>query len=328
MAINLPEIKKRLSTLLKDPDLVEPYLLRYGADIKIENIKKLKSSMSSDMTKPYEDKDTPGEDPLYESKVECPICGLKGITSFQLRSKALAVTENLFLIPSYTPTQGFRHVNYTYLYITVCPRCLFASPDKRDFASKDPKTEKPIPSKLSSNAIMLLQEEMGKRNLIMKSVSDYENYFSRPRSPAAAIKSLRLAGTTADAEIHFSLPYGYYKKGTYLLRTAGILREFRRHNTKEIQSALDAYEEAFKTSNCPSEEIEMRVLYLIIALNIFFKRFKKANSYLAMFSTLKNRREAEMRSDPSLSAQAINKWLEKARFVWEDRERDDLFEGI
>jgi hypothetical protein len=69
----------------------------------------------------------------------------------------------------------------------------------------------------------------------------------------------------------------------------------------------------------------MQVIYLISVLNLKLGDQKKANSYIGVFNNLHNTRATEMRTNPKLSTAIIDKWTEKAKFIWEDRDTADLF---
>ncbi|MDO5576925.1 MAG: hypothetical protein Q4F84_07580, partial [Fibrobacter sp.] len=93
-----------------------------------------------------------------------------------------------------------------------------------------------------------------------------------------------------------------------------------------VYTALNYLEEAFKTSNCPLEEIEMQVIYLIVALSIKLGDFTKANSYISVFNSLHSARVLKMKEDPKLNTVFIDRWSDKAKILWEDRETPDLFD--
>jgi hypothetical protein len=172
---------------------------------------------------------------------------------------------------------------------------------------------------------MTLQEKIGERKSLLKSIIDYASYFSRPRSDDAAIHSLRLSMMRANVEAWYEQPYSYYKLGSYALRIAKIMKDAQRDNREILREALGYFEEAFRTSNCPSEDIEMQVVYTMVALHLKAGDQKSANSYIGVFSSLKNQREAEIRENPSLTITAITKWGDKAKTVWEDRDMEDAF---
>jgi uncharacterized protein (DUF2225 family) len=316
MSIDVSEVKRRLLSLLNDSNLVNEYLRQYGPNLDIKHIKELKEKHAKALSLVQEGS---GQDPIYEIMVTCPVCNQENIVCYELKAKSQQIIKNKFLVPIYSGASGFRTVNYSLLSVTVCHRCFFASPDKKDWIKDAEK------SQLPSNVIMTLQEKIGERKAIVRSISDPKTYFSRPRSADAAIISYQLSKARAKVEAWYELPYSLYKLGAYSLRIAKILKDIDIDNRDLLREALGFFEESFRTSNCPSEEIEMQVIYSIVALSLKLGDEKKANSYIGVFSTLHNNRLQEMKQDPKLNTVIIDKWAEKAKMLWEDRDREDLF---
>jgi uncharacterized protein (DUF2225 family) len=316
MAIDVVEVKRRLLSLLNDANLVNEYLRQFGPTLDIKHIKSLKDARAKTAAIAEEGS---GQDPVFEIKVNCPVCGMEDVICYELRAKSQQIMKNKFLVPSYEGTGEYRTVDYTLIAVTVCPRCLFSSPDKKDWTRADEKTQLP------NNVVMTLQEKIGERKAILKAVSDVKNYFVRPRSTDAALVSYQLSMSRARVEAWFEQPYALYKLGAYTLRIAKIIKDTDGDNREALREALGFFEEAFRTSNCPSEEIEMQVIYTIIALSLRLCDQKKANSFIGVFTNLHNSRVAEMREDPKLQLMIIDKWADKAKYLWEDRDREDLF---
>jgi uncharacterized protein (DUF2225 family) len=323
MTIDVVEVKRRLLALLNDTNLVNEYVRQYGPSIDIKNIKAVKEAKIRNNVQQQEN--GIGEDPVYEIKVKCPVCNQENIICYEQRAKSQQIVLNKFLVPTYIGTAGFKSLDYTLLSVTVCPRCLFASSDKKDFMRFDNTSHSELKTQMTSNVILTLQEKIGERKAILKTVSDYDGHFKRPRSFESAIDSFKLCSSRAKVEAWYEQPNSYYKLGAYTLRIAKIIKDSKCDNTETLKEALGYFEEAFKTSNCPTEEIEMQVIYLIVALNLKFGEFKKANSYIGVFTNLHNARVAEMRENPKLNTATIDKWADKAKFIWEDRECEDLF---
>jgi uncharacterized protein (DUF2225 family) len=246
---------------------------------------------------------------------------MEDIICYELRAKSQQILKNKFLVPHYEGTGEYRTMDYTLIAVTVCPRCLFASPDKKDWTRPEEK------SQLPNNVIMTLQEKIGERKAILKTVTDVKNYFVRPRSTDAALVSYQLAMARARVEAWYEQAYALYKLGAYALRIAKIIKDMEEDNREALREALGFLEEAFRTSNCPSEEIEMQVIYTIVALNLKLGDQKKANSFIGVFTNLHNSRVQEMKDDPKLQLIIIDKWSEKAKYLWEDRDREDLFKN-
>ncbi len=323
MTIDVAEVKRRLLVFLNDQNLVNEYIRQYGPSIDIKNIKSMKEAREGALQS--QENVSVGNDAVFETSVKCPVCNKEGILRYELRAKSQQITQNRFLVPLYQGVSPYRTVDYTMIAATVCPRCLFASPDKKDFSFTSPHGQGETKTQLSGNVLMSLQEKIGERKAILKPGCEIEGYFGRHRTREAAIDSYRLAILRAKIEAWFEQPYSLYKLGAYSLRIAKIMKDANIDNREILREALGFCEEAFKCSNCPSEEIEMQVVYTIVALNLKLGDQKKANSYIGVFSNLQNVRAAEIRENPRLSTTIIDKWSEKAKRLWEDRERTDLF---
>lgn len=321
--IDTIEVKRRLLALLNDQKLVDDYLAQFGPSIDIRHIKEVKEKFKNN--NPAELDETPGDDPIFDISVKCPVCYNSDIISHELRAKSQQIIQSKFLVPVYQGAGGFRTVDFTLIAVTVCPKCLFASPDRKDFGRHDSTTHSYQKTQLSSNIISSLQEKVNERKSLLKITDNYLDHFKRPRNLEAAIDSYRLAISRAKVEAWYEQPYSFYKLGAYSLRIAKIMKDNFLDNSTILKEALGYFEEAFRTSNCPSEEIEMQVIYLISALYLKLDDQKKANSYIAVFSNLHNTRITEMRTNPKLSANVIDKWAEKSKRLWEDRDDPNLF---
>jgi len=324
MPSDITEVKRRLLVLLNDQNLVNDYIHQYGLTIDIKHIKAIKEKQEPDTQTANKDSDA-GQDPVYEVRVKCPVCFYPRIICNELRAKSQQILPNKFLIPIYSGACGFRTVDYNMIAVTVCPKCLFSSPDKKDFSRSGLYGQTEIKSQISNTILTVLKEKIDERKALLGPVTDYENYFRRPRSVEAAINSYRLAIARAKVEAWYEQPYALYKLGAYTLKIAKILKDSGRENIDQLKEALEYFEEAFKTSNCPLEDLEMQVIYTIVALSIKLSDFKKANSFLSVFANLLNTRTSEMKENPKLSTSTIEKWTDRAKFLWEERENPDLF---
>jgi uncharacterized protein (DUF2225 family) len=304
-------------------NLVNEYIRLYGPSVNIKHIKEVNER--HEKSRHEIKKNEAGKDPIYAIKVKCPVCNQTDITCYELRAKSQQIRQNKFLVPIYSGTADYKTVDYSFLSVIVCPRCLFASPDKKDFIRKDLTQHIEKKSQIPHTILMALQEKIGERKALLKSVSDYESYFKRPRYEEVAINSYRLAMTRAQIEAWFEQPYSLYKLAAYSLRIAKIIKDSGGDNREMLTAALNYCEEAFRTSNCPVEEIEMQVIYIIVALALKLGDQKKANAYLGVYTNLRNDRLTEMKTKPSLTTAVIDKWAKKAQFLWEDRDNETLF---
>jgi len=167
MTINVPEIKKRLFSFLNDTNLVNEYIRIYGPSINIKYIKTIKEKKSQSIPV---DEETGGNDPVFEIKLKCPVCNRDDITCYALRAKSQQITFNKFIVPSYKGASGYKTVDYSMIYTTVCPRCLFASPDKKDFIRIGDTAKANNKSQLSSNVKLNLMKQYYSVNPVAQSI--------------------------------------------------------------------------------------------------------------------------------------------------------------
>jgi len=326
MPVNVQEVKKRLTLLLKEDNLVNEYIRRFGPVIDIKNIKAIKEEKESARNETPSAAEEKGIDPIFEITVSCPVCNYETITGYELKAKALQITENFLLQSNYKGAMGHQTVDYDRLSVIVCPRCLFASPDKRDFTTLNKITNKMVPSQISSNTLLTLQEKIGERKAALPGGIRAETFFKRPRSLDSAVLTYRLAALRAKVEAFHELPNALYKLGSYNMKIAKLLRQKKEDEVPALQEALDYFVECFQNSNTSSDVLEYRTLYTIVALYLRLGEEKKGHTYIGVFDKLRTDLKAEAQKDPSVNTTTIEKWIEKAKYLWEERERTDLFE--
>lgn len=327
MTIDATEIKKRLFLVFRDDTKVREYLRHYGPVIEATFVNELNQTFA-ERSKQRAENEAEGDDPIFTISVACPVCGQTDITGYELRAKSQAIQLNKFLVPAYKGANGYRTVDYTLLSVTVCPRCLFASPDKKDFSRPATDKANEVKSQLTSNLIISLQEKIGERKRLLSGVSNCMDYFERPRTMQAAIDAYRLALARARVETWHEFPYAYYKQGSYLLRIAKIQKDAQRPNTDMLLEALTCFEESFRRSECPSEEVEIQALYLIVALAAKTGDARKAKIYTSAFKSLfvnnkerLNKPATEMTAPPAL----IALWKDKIEFVRDSLDDPEYF---
>jgi len=347
MPVDIMEVKRRLLTLLQDVNLVNAYLKRFGPVISAKNINEIKyGGKGAGATKgapaalkkpgdtgaakgvpaaPVEPSGSGAQDPIYEMFVNCPICGRTKITNYELRVKTQQVLQTTLLVPVYVGTSGYATVDYTRLAVTVCPDCLFATPDKKNFNYPSFTGTSEEKSSLPVGVIMNMKDSTEERKKILPAALGNPDYFKRERSAKVAIESYRLAMVRAEAEAELIQPYANFKLGSYMLKIAYIEKCEKQDDTESLIQALKYFEKSYAASECSSEEIEMQVLYLVVALNIRLGDLNTANIYLTSFGKLLNERQAQMKKDPSLTDKWIEKWQDKAKYLWEERENPDIF---
>ncbi|MFH0921525.1 MAG: DUF2225 domain-containing protein [Fibrobacterota bacterium] len=324
MPVDVKEVKRRLGILLKDENLVSEYIRRFGPVVDIKSIKALKGDTQQEADA-GEDDASNGADPVYEVKLDCPVCGNQGITSYELKAKALSIAENKLLQQEYIGALGHRSLDFDLLSITLCPRCLFASPDKKDFVTQNKITNKPVPSQIPPNTILTLQEKIGERKAMLEGVVNIEDYFKRPRKIDAAILSYKIAAMRAKVEAFYELPNSLLKLGFYYLKIGKLLKKKKEDETPALREALEYFTECFKNSNTSSEANEYRIIYVILALYIRLGELKKGHPYIGVLEKIRTGLKAKAVADPSVNLTFIDNWILKCKNLWEDREQPDLF---
>ncbi len=317
MPTSIDEVRRRLTAMLQEPLLVEEYLRRYGPVLDIKYIKAVKEVQTKP---PREIEEGKGDDPLYEIKVTCPACQRDQIPCYQLRAKSQQVVMNKFMVPSYKGAKGYRTVDYNYLAVTVCPRCLFASPDPKDFHRPSPDGRGVVRSGFTSAILSTIREKKDERMQILGALDD----FRRPRTEAAAIGSYRLAIERASVEAFYEQPYAHFKMGAYALKLGKILKDSGSDNSAALKEALSHMEEEFKLSAGVNEDLDMQVIYLTVALGLKLHDEQKAAAYLGAFSRIRNEK-LNQQIEEARDTSVLDRWAERAQRLWEDRDRDDLF---
>ncbi len=324
MPVDVKEVKRRLLVFLKEENLVTEYIRRFGPTIDIKNIKAVKEQVEADVS--LDSAATrDGIDPIFESPVICPVCSKDNIVSYELKAKSQQIVDNRLLQQEYIGAMGHRSVDYDTIAVTICSRCLFASPDKKDFSTTNRITGKTVASQIPPNVILTLQEKIGERKSVVAGIASVDDYFRRPRKTDAAIASYTLAGMRAKVEAYHELPNSLYKLGFYFIKMAKLISNKREDDTPALQEAVSYFEECFKNSNSSGEAAEYRVLYMIVALHIRLGQEKKAHPFLAAFEKIRLEQTQKAKEDPRINLSIIDTWLDKAKNLWEDRQRDDLW---
>ncbi|MDR0331137.1 MAG: DUF2225 domain-containing protein [Chitinispirillales bacterium] len=373
------EVQKQLfmvlKVILKDGNLANEYVRRFGYTINVKNLKDFKelksgarpapgaapaaaaggatsvlaaraaaiaaankanaeaakaamaSKIAAQSKGPSKAVEVPAEDqdPVFATTVNCPICGYNGIVGYELRGKSQQVVQTPLLVPVYTGASGYKTVDYSRLSVIVCPKCLFASPDRKNFTYPAFTGNREEPSSLPVGVILSLKDKTEERQKALPAALNDIAYFKRERSAQVAIESYRLATVRAESEAELTQPYAYFKMGSYALKIAYIMQCEGQDDTAVLKEAIAHFEKSYLQSECTSDELEMQVVYLMVVLSIRLGDFNKGNSYLTAFGKLLNERIEAMKKNPSLNTKWIEKWQDKARYMWEERENPDLF---
>ncbi len=315
-------VRKKLEVLLKDDTLVQKYLRVFGPRLDMGNVAKLKQEQirSTAAEGVAGDKD----DPTFRIMLKCPICNQSDITCFELKAKSLTSALDRFQVPRYTGVKPFRSLNYSLFAVTVCPACLFASPDKRDFLTFSVQARTENKSQLSPFVLEELRKRIDERKKIV-AAPDIAAFFAHPRSPDAGIASYRLAIHRALVEASLETPLAWYKAGMYGLKIALLLRDTGKDDTEILKDAVKYLSNSFRASELKLPDPECQLVYTLAALYLRLGDQTQCQSYLGVLEKWKGEIAKGQSQNPDLTAAHADRWLDKAKELWTDREQPDLW---
>ena len=317
-------VRRRLKIMLGTDKLVEEYIKLYSFRIDITKVKAMRSVTEKvlNISAPGE---TAADDPVYTVFLKCPSCYMTNLPSFELKSKSLQVLTDRFGMPHYRAQGKYRVVDYNLLSVTVCPQCLFASPDKRDFIGRDPARASEIPPRLHQGelaAILAVADDRGNW-LSAQKLDPMEDLIPRTRTPAAGMASYELAIQRAEIEFKRNVPFSAYKIAAYTLKLATIAETYEMDPQPYLVKALKGYLTCFERSNAPGFNYEGQVLYQVIALALRLNQMEIAGSYIGVLDRSKVRVESG-NVDAAILASFL-RWYKASRDIWADRDNPDLW---
>jgi uncharacterized protein (DUF2225 family) len=289
----------------------------------MNNISKLKQ----DQMRATASEGTAGDkdDPTFQIRVKCPVCNQADISCYELKAKSLNITQDRFLVPRYAGIKPFRTINYTLFAVTVCPACLFASPDKRDFITFSVQARTENKSQLSPFVLEELRKRVEDRKKLIPA-PDFAAFFAHPRSPEATIASYRLAIHRAQIETSMETPLAWYKAGMYALKIAMLQRDSRKEDTDVLKEGAKYLANSFKSSELKQPDLECQLLYLLAALYLRVGEQAQCQSYLGVLEKWKSEITKGKGDNPEMTLAHVDRWLDKAKELWTDREQPDLWE--
>lgn len=316
-------VRRKLEVLLKDEALVEKYLRVYGPKLDMSHVVKLKQEQAKTAAESGSmgDKD----DPTFRIKVKCPICNQTDIACFELKAKSLILTPDRFLAPRYAGIKPFRSLNYALYAVTVCPACLFASPDKRDFTTFSMQTRTESKSQVSPFVLEELRKRVEERKKLI-AAPDFAAFFAHPRKPEAAIAAYRLAIHRALAEAAMETPLAWYKAGMYGLKIALLQRDSGKDDTEALKEVAKHLANSFRASELKNPDLECQLVYLLAALFLRLGDQAQCQSYLGVLEKWKSETaKGGSRDNPEMTLAQVERWLDRAKELWTDRELPDLW---
>ncbi|HKP96501.1 MAG TPA: DUF2225 domain-containing protein [Fibrobacteria bacterium] len=314
-------VRKKLEVLLKDEVLVEKYLRIFGPRLDMNNINKLKQDHQRSAPEGgMGEKD----DPTYVIKVKCPICNQTDLSCYEIKAKSLTATGDRFLVPRYAGVKPFRTVNYSLMAVTVCPSCLFASPDKKDFLTFSVQSRTENKSQLSPFVLEDLRKKVDERKALINA-ADFPAYFKHPRSTESGIASYRLAIHRALVEASLETPLAWYKAGMYSLKIALLLRDSGKSDDDVLKDAVGYLAKSFRQSELKNPEMEYQLVYLLATLYLRLDDQAQCQNYMGVLDKWKAELGKAAKDNPAVTTAHVDRWLDKIKELWTDRETPDLW---
>jgi hypothetical protein len=318
-------VRRRLKIMLGSDKLVEEYIAKNGFRIDMVKIQALRASTekAAEIEEPGE---TAADDPVFTVFLKCPSCYMTKLPSHELKSKSQQVITDKFGMPTYRAIGRYKAVDYNLISVTVCPQCLFASPDNKDFITRDPARAREVPAHLHQGELAAILAAADERAtwLASQGLDPMADLLPRTRSPQAGLASYELAIQRAKIEFSRNVPFSAYKMAGYTLKKAVISRTYGLDETTHLEQALKLYLLCFERSNAPGFNYEGHALYQIIALALKTGQMDIAGSYIGVLDRSKSR--VDSGNVDAQVASAFQRWYASARELWADRENPDLWD--
>lgn len=314
--------------MLGNDQLVETYITNFGYRIdgqKVEALKKAHEAAKQAIQEEAASGESAADDPIFTVFLKCPACYLAHLPSYDLKAKSLQVLTDRFGMPHYFKTSRFQAVDFNLQTVTICPQCLYASPDKHDFITRDPARGSEVPARLHQGELAAILASADQRNtwVAEQKLDILRDLVVPNRTPAAGIAAYELAIMRSQIESMRNVPFSVYKMGGYSLKQATIAQSYGMDPLPWYRKALQHYLSCFERSNAPGFQFDGQVLYLILVLGVRLGNLDVAGSYLGVLDRTKSRVEAA--NIDLQTRQIFEHWYSSAREVWSERENPDLF---
>lgn len=256
---------------------------------------------------------------LLQHRVLCPFHDTPvEARRYSLRMGKMESALNFFDVPVYTkPIGNADPVDFHRLCVTVCPECLFASPDPAHFLPVVPASrsaQKPATHPAHSpQARLAVMANTADRQRLAGALR--ESFFTEHRAPEDAVIAYQLAIASSQALLHTSATSPgdeLVRQGNYHLRIAHLQETHRdAATTDHIEHAAKLLREAFSTL---PESALPRNIYQVVATGIYLGEDREAHQYLGQLAKLR-----QQTTDPS-ARQLIDRYLVRGARAWEDRD--------
>jgi len=322
-------IRIKLKAIFMKESLVDLYLKRYGEIVNQVYIDELKAEVKAAESgqSVAELSEKAGADAIFECDYVCPACKCNTVIGYNLRSKSQVINETLLLVPHYASMGQYSAVDFSVLQTAVCPKCLYASPDPKDWTRINKFNNTITDSQLSVHTHLLseIRAQEKERHARFPDAGN-PNYFLRPRTYKKGLESIELSLMRARLEKGHLLPAVNYKIGKQYLKSADIKARNGEDPTEYRNEALKYVESAVKESDCNNLNLELECLYLVIVMSLAAKDKDKAGAFIKVAKDILTAKKAQNNEEPSAELRAdiavVEKWIKRISLQWDYRDED------
>jgi uncharacterized protein (DUF2225 family) len=327
-------IRIKLKAIFLKESLVDLYLKRYGEIINQKFIDELKEEVKEQKASGGSETEISEKalgDAIFEFEYVCPICRYANVVGYHLRSKSLVIEETLLIVPHYSASSQYGAVDYTVLQTAVCPKCLFASPDPKDWTRVNTFNGTITDSQLLVHSALIKDIKMQEKERHARYPDAKSNlkYFLRPRDAKKGLESIELSIMRAMLEKEYSLPAVNYKIGKQYLKYADIKARNGEDPTEARKEAEKYLSAAIKESDCDNLALEMECMYLVVVMALAGKDKDKAASFIRIARDLLMQKQQQNKEEPKAELRTeitiVEKWLKRIANQWEFRDDPSYF---
>ena len=137
--------------------------------------------------------------------------------------------------------------------------------------------------------------------------------------------SYKLSIHRALVEASLETPLAWYKAGMYTLKIALILRDTGKDDTDTLKQAVKYLANSFKASELKQPDLEYQLVYLLSTLFLRLEDQTQCQNYMGVLEKWKAELIKAAKEDPSITTAHVDRWIDKTKELWTDREQPDLW---
>lgn len=249
--------------------------------------------------------DGPDDQP-YETHIKaCYVCGYDKVKVYRPKKGATTEDWSNGLYPLYNSVPPYQDWDFLKTFVSVCPSCLFASSDPKDFSLRGLENE--YPYKMDAKKVLTMGMSARKRLIGSNAELDEDTRFDKPnRDLELVLDSLRLAEKCANGLVLGDKKTAYSEIGLYCSLQAMLTPNMKQEKLRE---ALVSFNDQLKIVET-NREIIVMAYYFKIALHIALGESIAANEEKEQLEHfyLKNNPDAASHVEREWNLRLLNVW--------------------